>query len=313
MAFPDRPVSSAVRRARFARGLVAALASAAPAASGAEPKQVKTCVDAHYEAQRLRDGGKLVDARKRLVTCSQEGCPRAVSRECSEWLADIDKVVPSIVLRAVDARGRDVLGVNVTENGERLELSPDGKALPVDPGLHTFHFEHDGQVVDEQVLMHEGEQRRTLVITFDRSNAPPPATPPVARPPGGGAPGGGAPGGAGRGRHLTPAAIALGGVGLVALGSFAYFGLAGRNDYERLRDACGRGCAPADVREARTKLIVADSSLGVALVATSVATLLFFTSASPPKADGARGEGRLALPALAPTAGGLVTSVAGSF
>jgi hypothetical protein len=289
-----------------ALALAFALALGARPAVGADPKQARVCADAHYESQKLRDDGKLVEARKRLVACSQESCPRAVSRECAELLVEVDKVTPSLILKAVDAQGHDLFDVEAGEGGERFEVRPDGKATSVDPGPHVYRLTHSGQVVEERVLMREGEQRRVVVVRFDQVNVPPPA------PPAPGAPASpDAASAVGRGRHLTAASIAFGGLGLVALGSFAYFGLAGRGDYERLRDDCDRSCAPGDVRDTRSKLLVADISLGVGVASLATATALFLFSADSP-ASGAK-SARGPRPALVPIDGGVLTSLGGAF
>ncbi|HEU4406333.1 MAG TPA: hypothetical protein VFS43_13795 [Polyangiaceae bacterium] len=297
-----RPCGAATRPL----ALALALALGPGRGAGAEPKQARACADAHYEAQKARDEGKLLETRRRLVACSQEGCPRAVSRECAEWLVEVEKALPSLVLKAVDARGGDVFDVEASENGERIELRPDGKAFAVDPGPHVYRFEHGGQAVEERVLVREGEQRRALVVTFDRVNVPPPAPPPRAPgPPPAAAPG--------RGRHLTAASVALGGVGVAALGAFAFFGATGRSDYRRLRDDCGRSCAPGDVDDVRGKLLVADLSLGVGVVSLAAASVLWLTSAdpAPPGAAGARRPGPGV--ALVPAPGGAFASVGGAF
>jgi hypothetical protein len=81
------------------------------------------------------------------------------------------------------------------------------------------------------------------------------------------------------------ASIVLGGVGVAALGSFAAFGILGKNQLATLHETCGatHTCAEADVDAARTKLIVADVSLGVSVVALGVATVLFFTQGAKAK------------------------------
>jgi hypothetical protein len=76
----------------------------------------------------------------------------------------------------------------------------------------------------------------------------------------------------------------LGGIGLAALGSFVGFGLSGRGDYFDLDHTCSPHCTSADTSSMQTKLLVADISLGVSVVALTVATVLFLSkpSASTP-------------------------------
>jgi serine/threonine protein kinase len=80
---------------------------------------------------------------------------------------------------------------------------------------------------------------------------------------------------------LVPAFI-VGGIGVVALGSFAVFGLGGKSDVSTLEKECKPNCAQSDVDSARTKLIIADISLGVGVVALGVATYMILTR---PKVD----------------------------
>ena len=77
-------------------------------------------------------------------------------------------------------------------------------------------------------------------------------------------------------------ALVVGGIGVLALGSFAIFGLGGKSDVNNLENTCKPHCAESDVDKARTKLIIADISLGVGIVALGVATYLILTR---PKID----------------------------
>ena len=73
--------------------------------------------------------------------------------------------------------------------------------------------------------------------------------------------------------HGLPAATYFfGGLGIVALGSFGYFGYRGKTDADHLRSTCVPGCTPSDVSAVHTKLLVADVSLGVGIVSLLAAT-----------------------------------------
>jgi hypothetical protein len=242
------------------------------------------CVTASAQAQQLRDEGKLKKAREQMLACARDSCPQAVRKDCSAWLAALDTSMPSIVLSAQDATKHDVIRVRVTIDGKPLVESLDGRAVAVDPGPHVLRFEMDGRKpVEQRVLIREGEQRRAISIQFpstiasvdqatptfpppSRLASPPPDTTPVRIPIG---------------------SMVLGGVALAALGSFAFFGITGKNDLAALRDTCGvtRSCAQEDVNATRGKLIVADVSLGVSVVALGVATglLIAHNSGAPPK------------------------------
>jgi len=107
------------------------------------------------------------------------------------------------------------------------------------------------------------------------------------------------------------------GLGVVALGSFAFFGLSGKGEVADLQ-GCKGHCAQDDVDKARTKLVIADISLGVGIVALGVATYMFVTR---PKVEGDvkaahahahASPGKLGFD-LGAVSGGAVGSVGGRF
>ena len=65
---------------------------------------------------------------------------------------------------------------------------------------------------------------------------------------------------------------------LAAYGSFAYFGTTGRHELDDLHDSCEGHCEQSKVDAAWTKLIIADVSLGVAVLGTGLSTWLFVKS-----------------------------------
>jgi hypothetical protein len=79
------------------------------------------------------------------------------------------------------------------------------------------------------------------------------------------------------------AAWVVGGAGLLAVGSFAYFGLSGSNEASNLRQTCAPRCADASVADVKSKLLVADVSLGAGVVSLAVAGYLLFLA---PRGDG---------------------------
>ena len=57
-----------------------------------------------------RRSGKLLAARAALLACSREICPDAVRGDCVDWLEDVNRSVPSVVVTARDC-GVDVVDV----------------------------------------------------------------------------------------------------------------------------------------------------------------------------------------------------------
>jgi len=131
----------------------------------------------------------------------------------------------------------------------------------MDLGKHKFRFEHAGQSKEEEFIIGAGQKNRSVAVVFEAaSTAPVIGGPPPAKEPAG---------------SLVPVFI-VGGLGVVALGSFAFFGLSGKGEVDDL-EACRGTCDRALVDKARTKLIIADISLGVGIVALGVATYMFVT------------------------------------
>ncbi|MGK3962733.1 hypothetical protein WMF38_00910 [Sorangium sp. So ce118] len=158
-------------RARPALALfLAAALSLAGADARAQPSK-RACAAAYERAQGLRRDGKLIAAREALIACSQPTCPAAAVADCGPWLAEVEKSLPSVVIAARDAGGRERLDVRVLVDGRLLAAALDGKALPVDPGPHTFRYEPaGGPAVEERVLIREGEKNRAITVIL---GAPP--------------------------------------------------------------------------------------------------------------------------------------------
>src|SRR5215831_16876217 len=159
--------------------------SRAHAADDESPDSAKlACVQRHEDAQVARRSGKLLAARAALLACSREVCPDVVRGDCVNWLEDVNRSVPSVVITARD-RGLDVVDVKVFLDGEVVATHLTGSALEADPGEHHFRFTSArGPVVERTVLMSEGMRNRPIEVEF--APPPPPATappPPAAAPP----------------------------------------------------------------------------------------------------------------------------------
>jgi hypothetical protein len=252
--------------------LALAIASACwPAGALAQDRE--RCVAAFDEGQALHLKGELRAARGSFLTCAADVCPALVRKDCAQSLSALDAELPSIVLGARDASGKDVIPTAVTVDGETVSAL-DGRALPENPGPHVIRFEHppDPPVV-EHVVLRVGERNRTILATFAASAPPPPplaspAPPPPAPPPHRDAPG------------PSGWAYATAGLGALGLVSFAIFGLSGWSYKQHLLDTCAPGCDDSSVGRVRLDYIVGDTSLGVGVVAAAVSTYLFLSSGS---------------------------------
>ena len=120
----------------------------------------------------------------RLLSCSRPECPATVLRDCSQWMNEVVALMPTVVLGARDAQGRDVLSARVSMDGVVVANGLDGKTIEVDPGTHTFRFEAGGAATEQRVLIREGEKGRLVSVTLDTTGATPvtPATPATPSP-----------------------------------------------------------------------------------------------------------------------------------
>ena len=227
--------------------------------TNARADERESCAAAADQAQQSRDEGKYRRAREAMLTCARDVCPAPIKSDCLDWLTQLESIAPTIVLAAKDGT-KDLSDVKVYVDGTLVTDKLDGKPIQMDLGKHKFRFEHAGQAKEEEFIIGAGQKNRNVAVVFEAAVAAPVAGPPPAKEPAG---------------SLVPVFI-VGGLGVVALGSFAFFGLSGKGDVDVL-ERCRGTCKQDDVDKARTKLVIADISLGVGIVALGVATYMLVT------------------------------------
>jgi hypothetical protein len=226
----------------------------------ARAQSTDACFEAPVEGQKLERAGKLTAARALFETCSRNTCPAEIVEDCTRWAQRVDAALPSVVLAARDAQGRDVVDAVVSVDGApAVPLS--ARAMALDPGAHRFVFRRNtSETVERQVILREAEKNRELAVTFAGASQPAVA-PPVATADAVGAP---------------PLLFwVAGGVGVAAIASFGVFGALGVS--ERSSDDCANGCALSQKNSVDTKLRIADVSLGIGVVALGVATWMYLS------------------------------------
>jgi hypothetical protein len=108
------------------------------------------CVRAAEDQHELKTANKLVAAKKQLSLCAQKSCGERISAACIQWLGEVEASLPTVVVEAHDANGKDTSTVRVSVDGEALVDALDGTALAVDPGVHRFRFTLAGSAAEEQ-------------------------------------------------------------------------------------------------------------------------------------------------------------------
>lgn len=264
---------------------VASVARAEPAADDAADR----CATLAESGQTERHAGRLLRARDAFGACAADACPGVVRHDCSRWMSELRTELPSVVLRARDARDRNVAGVRVYANGTLLVDELDGSPIDVDPGKYQLRFEaRSGETTEQGIVITAGEQRRELSVRFTRALEPdgtvaPSPTPVVAPPPARSPSPAVAPLSPRTESGSTPSntlALAFGAAGIASLGAFTYFEIAGQSRYHELDEGCGRTgtCPPEDVSSVRTQFVAAGSFLALSVVCLSVSTWQFLRS-----------------------------------
>jgi hypothetical protein len=279
-----------LRPARVATGVSVLLASLL-ASRAAWPLDAGSCVQAADSAQQLRLTGRLLAAQDQLVSCADPSCPPVVRVACSEWLNDIRKSIPSVVLAAKEsvercgreAAVRDLADVDVRLDGRLLARKLDGRAIAIDPGTHVVRFEvSDGSVAprEETIQLREGEKLREVSVVLVRKASEPCAKHAEEA---GSANGGTAP-------TLTGAYVASA-VSVLSLGAFGYFAVSSHAKYRDLVRTCGPECSSQQSAPFLLEQDVADVCLGVGLAAAAVAVWLFLAPHRPSVALEPAGRG----------------------
>jgi hypothetical protein len=158
-------------RGTFALGaFVSALVVTSPGAAFAQT--AAQCTSSAEEGQQLRASGHLLTAREKFLTCSAQSCPAVVKSDCARWASEVLEAVPTIVVDARDASGKDLTKVKVFSDDAMIANGLDGRGIPIDPGPHKLRFEIEGQApVTEEILAKENVKGRRVAITFGGSGA----------------------------------------------------------------------------------------------------------------------------------------------
>ena len=263
-----------------AAGTPAAGTPAAPAASAAPAAEAPTngesetskspgelCSAAYERTQTEKLAGHYVAAKAAALECSQLVCNSAIVQECVHFYSALESETPTLVFSARKAEGGELTDVRVEMDGKVVAQQITGRPITVDPGLHNFVFVHPKRgLLRLAETARVGDKARVVEVTFKDPNAKVASTGEQAAP----AKKGGVP-------VMT---WVLGGVGVVALGSFVYFRTSGVNDYNELNDTCSPACNPDDVDPIRKKFTYSYISLGVGAASIAGAAAFYFAGRS---------------------------------
>ena len=261
-----------------------------------------TCIAAFDSGQALRAAGKLTQALPQFSVCAREVCPRSLQKACVEQATESSALLPTVVLSATDAAHNDVTDVTVSIDGAIVATTLDGKAIPIDPGIHTFRFEKEGRSpVEHRAVVKEAQKGQVIAVVLApvaavvQAGAPPVVVEPLS------------PTANGAGWSSTRwAAVGVGAVGVAGIAVGSVFGAMA---FSKWSDAQSQAKSTATFRQANDTESTGRSDATISTVAFIAGGLLaaggvVLFVVSPSKGSGASAT-------VAPTVGGI--SVVGTF
>ena len=141
---------------RFHSMLVATLVGGSWLGAARAAEEPLTCAQAYEKAQEEKTAGRLNAAIQHLKSCIDPSCAKFIREDCVRWMDQTESALPTVVF-SVREDGKDLTDVEIQCDNKPLTGTLDGKALPVDPGLHDFVFSIQGLApMGRQVLIREG-------------------------------------------------------------------------------------------------------------------------------------------------------------
>ncbi len=250
----------------IALGAAFSLVIAPPAAADA-----RACIHAHSTGQREAKAGHLRLASQLFTSCgSDETCPDQLRKECADFLQDVTRTIPTVVLSALDEDGHDLAGTKVYSGDELVADGLDGRSVEIDAGRYHLRFVlPDGKELSIDVVIREGEKQRLVQVRKDKpvDPGPPPGIEARDRPPEGS-------------RRVGAGPWIAGGVTVAALGTgltLALLGSQKKSDLEACKPDCPSG-ERGTYDATRTLFLGADIGFGAAIVGGVVTTWLLLSN-----------------------------------
>lgn len=257
--------------------------------STVQAQTARECAYAFEHSQIKERDGKLLAAQRLASKCARAACPDVIRAECIGRHRALAKSMPSLVIVARDASGKDVVDAKLLIDGVEVRARLDGKAIEVDPGTHELRIEAPTRApVKQTVVVAQGEKHRMMVITL--SGAGSLWTGPRAMPETASSPAGGASEEPGEGMSpLVWGGFGVAGVGLIVGAVTAGVAFAGASTCEK------DGCTQDELDGKLTVAHVSTVSFVLAGAGATAGLIGLFTARS---SDGDAGVALVASPAF---------------
>lgn len=231
------------------------------------------CIQSYEQTQTLRKQSRFREAHDEATKCARDTCPVVLAKDCTKWLGELEQSIPTIVFDVKSTSGEELTLVKVMMDGKPLVDKLDGKALAMDVGPHTFHFESTdskvgGQPVEQKIVIHEGDKNRKVSVTLGaaKANNANVQVGPADRP-------------------IPISAYVFGGAAVLGLGIGTVFAISGSSKESDL-DACRPSCPANDVNSVSTSYAIADILLTAGFVSAIAAAYIFLSRPAVPKSSG---------------------------
>lgn len=223
------------------------LAIAVAPAVHAQALTKEQCVAANEHGAELRRQSRLRDARVEFRRCEARACPGPVRDDCTQQLEEIEGLMSTLTLQVTSSDGRSVQGAIVEVDGSAVDDWRDGhRTIQLDPGDHVIVVTAPRFKSSSLPFRAAARERDTQTLVLEPLPADDPAPQATTDT-----------------RRLL--AFGVAGLGAVALGIGAYFGVHSKNVYD---DAVANECA-GDVHRCSSKGVSAvDDAHGEATVST---------------------------------------------
>jgi hypothetical protein len=246
-------------------GVLGTLATSQALAQAQDGKS-QQCASNFEDGQRLRKEGKVKAASEALIACAQAECPAFIANECTKLYSEAQTSLPSVTVRVLDAASQPATNVKVVVDGEPLAKELDGRAIPLDPGVHEFKVTYeDGTSLEQKVLLAEGEKNK--LVTFEPEKPQTDASTKTGA----------------ETAMVTPekpgsklASYIVGGVGLAAIGAGVGLHFKANSDYKDAEKSCKPNCDDDEVNSIDRTYLFSEIAMGVGGAAVVTSVVLFF-------------------------------------
>ncbi|MFZ5895405.1 MAG: hypothetical protein ACOY0T_30395 [Myxococcota bacterium] len=248
-----------------------------PAGAGTSTSTVERCVNLHEQAriQRVQEQWQL--ARESMTACAAETCPLALRVDCQDWLEELARVLPSLLI-VIERDDGDTSPVRLELDGREITLPEPLGPIELLPGTHRLRASMLGRTpIELEVSLQKGEKNRVVHLRFAR---PAPVSVPPSEPVKTSAP---SPHPSRPRRPIPTETYLLSGGALAAFTTSGILLGSALSSLSAARDSCAPVCEGSMRESIDRRLLAADLFGGLGFALTGAALYTFLTRPSETK------------------------------